>query len=205
MSMKFQVPAAHFARALRNVAPAASTVKDSPSLNSIHLRWSPRRLEITATDRYIAIRETIPLTGRQGTLIPEESGECMVRLADVRSLIDAAKGVRDPRFHLGVAYEGESLTVSVLSSTATVRTVAGAYVDLDTPQVLGDVDSGEIGLVSIDPRHLSILDKLRGPDGRRIESGLTLRFGRLLRGRPCRLIHFSLGEHIRGAIAPSRP
>lgn len=184
-----EVPADHFVRALENVLLAACKDSTLSALKAVHVRYADGRLTLSATDRYILIREWVPATAEPSV----ETFEALIPAEDVKSIVSVI-GRRQP-FALKVEYTTTGLSVTSHSTTVHVRRLDERFPSLESFFQEMKNEPRDFSLFGIAPEFLGKLGKLKA-EGKNLPVRFQLGTGA---HRP---VTFSHGEYISGVVMP---
>jgi len=151
---------------LAGAATQAHTKEDLPALNCVKIYSESGRLYAVATDRYRLIEGSVESEG--------ELGETILRLADIKRILDLLKAKSLDRMPVTINRVGDLVSVAVAGDSLTARTW-----DCNYPphaQLFQAGDPVAVDKITFNPAFFADYAKVEKLAGRKGSAGVTVSF-----------------------------
>jgi len=151
---------------LAGAATQAHTKEDLPALNCVKIYSESGRLYAVATDRYRLIEGSVESEG--------ELGETILRLADIKRILDLLKAKSLDRMPVTINRVGDLVSVAVAGDSLTAR-VWDCYYPPDA-QLFQAGDPVAVDKITFNPAFFADYARVEKLAGRKGSSGVTVSF-----------------------------
>jgi hypothetical protein len=192
MSTSVKIPATDLVRALNNGLQGVCKDKNTPILCGVHIAWDEKGVRFTSTDRYIIVRDTVPVVEM------DELGELLLPTAEARNLVKLIGKSNIPVLAT-LELDGDKLTVTVEHGPMMMVAVniVDDYVKVDRHFTAWKDKPNGSSQVALGPSNLVKLSKLKSDYD---NAPLQFQMGE----RSFHPIRFRMGTSVEGVVMPVR-
>ena len=151
---------------LAGAATQAHTKEDLPALNCVKIYSESGRLYAVATDRYRLIEGSVESEG--------ELGETILRLADVKRILDLLKAKSLDRMPVTLNRVGDLVSVAIAGNSVTVQAWACNYPP--HAQLFQEQEPVAVPAISFNPAFFADYAKIEKLAGRKGSAGVRVSF-----------------------------